>query len=231
MQMAIHSHGRTTWSVFPSPYQQQSPSPHRTLTHSPNIAAAATTERTPAPPSQDKPLPPPPLFAFADFDTDTLGVSRPSTKVPPTASSSSLSRPVSPVQSVHQSELKRQDSGVAIELESDGFSSFVASSPSIFKESVLNAINFGNITTSGMSASPPSSTIAEQRRSSGVRAKSANRKSMGPRLPVRVMSSDSNGGLEPSLKVVERPLTPSTTGDSSVRHLSHQDFPARLLYI
>lgn len=204
--MAVHSH-RSTWQPPHALSKKRSP-PARPLTQSPNAPL-------------DKPLPPPPLFAFADFDTrtDTLGATRPSTKTPLTSNNP---RPVSPI----PAELKRADSGVAIdaiELE-DSFSSFVASSPSIFKDSVLGGITKG----SGfeMSASPPS--VDKRRSSSGVRNK---RKSMGPRLPVRVMSAesnDTNGGLnEPSLKVVERPLTP---GDSSVcvvpppylKHVSHR---------
>lgn len=204
MEMGVHAFGRTTWHPHVSHMRKTGP-PSRPLTHLPDLRG----------PPPDKPLPPPPLFAFADFDTDTLGAARPSTKVPGRHSS-----PGAPINadSLHQSELKRQDSGVAIELE-DEFSSFVASSPSIFKESVLGGINVGSGSGLGMSASPPS--LAERRAGAGAqgtRSRSANRKSMGPRLPVRVMSADSNGGLgEPSLKVVERPLTPSTPGDSSVR--------------
>lgn len=208
VSMAVHARGQTTWQPHISSTKRHGP-PSRPLTDVPNAADSRP----------ERPLPPPPLLAFADSDnTDTLGAARPSANIAHPATS----RPVNaiPIERIHQAELKRQDSGVAIELEDD-FSSFVASSPSIFKASVLGGIKSGRGSDSsgeGMSASPPS--VAQQQ---GRRSRSVNRLSVGPRLPVRVVSADNHpGGLlgEPSLKVVgvERPLTPtSTPGDSAVR--------------
>lgn len=195
--MAVHSH-RSTWQPPRSAKKaaSNSPPPARPLTQLPNSP-------------HDKPLPPPPLFAFADFDswTDTLGAQRAAIKSPTAIVSTAVSRPVSPIV---EGELKRHDSGVDIELEQDSYSNFVAGSPSLLKDSVLGGIEKKGRGEYDMSASPP--LVEKRRSSSGVR--NPKRKSMGPRLPVRVMSSDSHDGGNNDLKVVERPVTPND--DSSV---------------
>ena len=136
----------------------------------------------------DKPLPPPPLFAFAEFegidqfDTfDDIRIAQPQLQL--------RSCPVSPIVGripsiQHAEQLKRANTGaVAVELE-DSFSSFVASSPLVFKESILG----------GMKPSDKSLEDRRKRRSMG----------MGPRLPVKVSSppsltdgSSSSGSASP----------------------------------